>query len=63
MLRLRRCLGRLSGIWVKVEDGRAFSPLVGHAEEIVTQWPGSTRTLDITESLAEFDKKQHRKQL
>ncbi|MCQ9343601.1 hypothetical protein [Corynebacterium kozikiae] len=48
------------GIGLKVEDGQAFSPLVGHAEEIVVQWPSSTQTLDATEALAEFDKKMHR---
>nr|WP_120492087.1 hypothetical protein [Corynebacterium lactis] len=51
------------GIGLKVEDGGAFSPLVGHVEEIVTQWPNSTGTLDVTEAISDFLKRQYRKQM
>lgn len=50
------------GIGIKAQDGRSFSLLVGIAEEIVTQWPDSTQSLDIAEALGEYEKRQHREQ-
>ena len=47
------------GIGTAAPDGQSFTPLMASAEQIVAEGIDQTKSLDILQSLAEFDKRQN----